>query len=67
MKFALRAFAMFIVVAGLLAAAAPSVASPATVSAAMIGPGPLGLPAPGCGPGIPTCQPNPPSGGGNLQ
>jgi hypothetical protein len=56
MKTAIRAFAMSIALAGLLTStsAAPRNLS-ANQSAFMAGPGPLSLPAPGCGPGVPTC------------
>lgn len=64
MKLFLRAFAMMVVVAGLTSASMSSASSLGvnTVSTAMVGPGPLSLPAPSCGPGVPTCQNPPPSG-----
>lgn len=64
MKFALRVFTMTIAFAGLTAASMSPASSQTTPNHlnAMVGPGPLGLPAPGCGPGIPTCPPPPPPG-----
>jgi hypothetical protein len=65
MKLALRSLAMFVVVAGLTAASTPSMgsaANPNSVSVAVADPGPLSLPAPGCGPGVPTCPQGPGSG-----
>jgi len=69
MKFALRAFAMFVVITGLMAASAPTAGTPmlaSHLSVAMSGPGPLSLPTPGCGPGVPTCPQNA-GQSGNLQ
>lgn len=63
MKLALRVFTMIVVLAGITAASmAPASAMPSN-SASLAGPGPLSLPAPTCGPGIPTCPPGPPQGG----
>ena len=56
MKTAIRAFAMSIALAGLLTSTtAASRNLSASQSAFMAGPGPLSLPAPTCGPGVPTC------------
>lgn len=63
MKIAVRAFTMFVVFAG-LALASVSSANTNTAkaasqpSAAAVDPGPLGMPVPECGPGVPTCPPN---------
>ena len=58
MKFALRVFTMLIVFAGIAAASmSPARTMPAAFS--MLA-GPLHVPAPGCGPGVPTCPQNPP-------
>lgn len=62
MKLAIRIFAMIVVIAGLTGASASS-ATPNAVSshlsATMNGPGPLNLPGPGCGPGIPCLVASP--------
>lgn len=58
MKLAVRVFAMMVVCAGLSAASVAPAASPVVssqLSAAAIGPGPLTLPVPTCGPNMPTC------------
>lgn len=56
MKVAIRAFAMSVALAGLLTATSPaSHGLSVSQSAFMAGPGPLSLPAPTCGPGVPTC------------
>jgi hypothetical protein len=61
MKFALRVFTMMIVFAGIAAASmSPANAMHASVGPSMVGPGPLGLPVPQCGPGVPTCPQDPP-------
>lgn len=62
MKFALRVFAMLVVLTGLSAAPSSSASSMMSASqlTASVNPGPFSLPAPGCGPGV--C---PPSGGGS--
>lgn len=66
MKIAVRVFTMFVVFAGLGLASVSSanVQAPSQPSAAAVDPGPLGLPIPECGPGVPTCPQQPPSGGG---
>jgi hypothetical protein len=62
MKFTLRAFTMMIVFAG-IAAASMSEAKTMPTYFSISGPGPLSLPAPGCGPGVPTCPQTPPPHG----
>lgn len=69
MKIVVRAFTMVIVFAGLaLASVSSANVKPASQpSSAMIDPGPLGMPVPQCGPGIPTCPQNPSGGGTSLR
>jgi hypothetical protein len=57
MKLVLRVFAMMVVCTGLLtvALAPSSIRRFSNASFVAVGPGPLTLPAPGCGPHIPTC------------
>jgi hypothetical protein len=63
MKFTLRVLTMMMVFAGIVAASmSPVRTMPAYFS--ISGPGPLHVPAPGCGPGVPTCPQDPPTGGG---
>lgn len=61
MKIAVRAFAMLVVFAGLALASVSSANAKVegNSSATFMDPGPLGLPVPECGPGIPGCT-NPP-------
>ncbi len=70
MKTTVRVFTMFVVFAG-LALASMSSANVKTASqlpsAAAVDPGPLGLPVPQCGPGVPTCPPSGGGGGSSLQ
>jgi len=67
MKIAVRVFTMFVVFAGLALASVSSanVKAASQPSAAAVDPGPLGLPVPQCGPGVPTCGNG--SGGSSLQ
>jgi len=67
MKITVRVFTMLVVFAGLALASVTSANVKATSqpSSAFVDPGPLGMPVPQCGPGIPTCPQNPPSGGGS--
>lgn len=63
MKIAVRVFAMLVVFAGLALASVSSADAKAASnqsSAALMDPGPLGLPVPQCGPGIPGCKIPPP-------
>ncbi len=65
MKVAIRVFTLVVVFAGLTgasvtSASVSSIAGP--LSASAFGPGPLGLPVPQCGPGVPTCGNTPPPG-----
>ncbi len=57
---------MLVVFAGLALASVSSgnVNAASQSSPARVDPGPLGLPVPQCGPGVPTCPQQPPSGGG---
>lgn len=69
MKLVIRIFAMCVVFTGLTAASftpADSLTLPSHLSAVMLGPGPLSLPIPTCGPGVPTCTPHGP-GAHSLQ
>jgi hypothetical protein len=57
-KLALQSFAMLVVFIGLATTSFNSTYAPAIsshLSAAALGPGPLSLPIPTCGPGVPTC------------
>jgi hypothetical protein len=67
MKIAVRVFTMFVVFAGLALASVSSanLKTATQPSAAAVDPGPLGLPVPQCGPGVPTC--NGSSTGSSLQ
>lgn len=62
MKIAVRVFTMFVVFSGLALASVSSanVKADSLPSTALVDPGPLGMPVPQCGPGIPTCPQNPP-------
>lgn len=58
MKLFVRCFALTIACAGLAAASLSSTSvQPVSnhLSAVVSGPGPMSLPVPGCGPGVPTC------------
>jgi hypothetical protein len=68
MKIAVRVFTMCVVFSGLALASLSSANVKATSqpSAAAVDPGPLSLPVPQCGPGVPTC-PQGGSGGSSLQ
>ena len=59
MKIAVRIFAMTIAVTGLVSssfAPAPARAINSPAAAVAMGPGPLSLPVPMCGPGVPGCK-----------
>lgn len=65
MKMTIRIFAMTIALAGLFSSSLSSASTPAIpshLSAFAAGPGPLTLPIPTCGPGVPTCG----NGGGHV-
>lgn len=65
MKIAVRVFTMAVVFTGLTLASLNSAsASTAQPASAYAGPGPLSLPVPQCGPGVPTCPQQPPPPGG---
>lgn len=72
MKIAVRVFTMLVVFAGLALASVSSANNKAMANQSSVNfmdPGPMGLPVPQCGPGIPGCKnPPPPSlvGGGTL-
>jgi len=66
MKTTIRIFAMTVALAGLVSssfAPASSRTIPSHLSAFSSGPGPLSLPIPTCGPGVPGCGNN---GGGGI-
>ena len=60
MKITVRVFTMLVVFAGLALASVSSANANSSSQTAVLGPGPLGLPIPQCGPGIPGCTQNPP-------
>jgi hypothetical protein len=62
MKIAVRVFAMLVVFAGLALASVSNVNVKAAnlSSVAAVNPGPMGMPIPECGPGVPTCPQDPP-------
>jgi len=67
MRIVIRIFAMSVALAGLATSSFSSPAMqtiPSHLSATAHGHGPLSLPIPTCGPGVPTCGPN--GGGGNT-
>lgn len=60
MKNTLRVFTMLVVFAGLALASVNNAKVANLPTAASVDPGPMGLPVPECGPGIPTCPQDPP-------